>query len=75
MSDPWTTYIIDLIVSSCPVVTRQQKCNWRFFVILGLGELNNENPLKGPSSVPVTVNRGEEEYWVVGFYQRVEELQ
>ena len=37
--DPWTKYIIDLIISSWIVVTRRRNWNWGFFARLLLGGL------------------------------------
>ena len=47
ISDLWTTAIIDLRISSWIMVTRRWKCNWRVFGRLGLGDFNDDKPLKG----------------------------
>ena len=38
------------------MVTRTGKCNWRVFTRPGLGDLNDENPLKWMRVVPMIVN-------------------
>ena len=47
MSDPWTAYITALRRSLWLMLTIIRECNGRVFARPGLGDLNDENPLKG----------------------------
>ena len=62
MSDPCTKDITALRISSLLILTRRRKWNRGFFERPGFGDFNDENPLKWLRSVPVVVDREEEDY-------------